>query len=146
MTRSVNFLRLQFALFLSGLAAFARRSTRLERLAFAGLLIGLYAWAGPRPYATVNVVGTSTVSTLSLSQGAAMIMQCPSGAVYYKTLTAEEFADQDGGAHADGGFFGVKVDFSSQGDPVGILLGTNQVAIALLGTDAGTLPCYFSTP
>jgi len=110
------------------------------------LLVGLFAWAGPRPYSTVNVSGTSTVSTLAVPEGTALVMQCPSGAVYYKTLSTAELAAQDGGAQADGGFFGVKADFTSQGDPIGILLGVGQAAVALLGTDAGTLPCYFSTP
>lgn len=110
------------------------------------VLIALFAWAGPRPAATVNVSGTSTVSTYAAAEGTALVMQCPSGAVYYKTLNAAELANQDGGAMVDGGFFGVKADFTTQGDPVGILLGVGQAAVALLGTDAGTLPCYFSYP
>ena len=118
----------------------------LAFVAPAVVLVALYAWAGPRPYSQVNVVGTSTVSTMAAPEGTALVMQCPSGAVYYKTLNAAELANQDGGAMADGGIFGVKADFSTQGDPIGILLGVGQTVVALLGADAGTLPCYFSTP
>lgn len=127
-------------------------------------LVGVVAWAGPYPRATVNVVGSVTPATIAVTED--LILQCIGGIVWYRSLTADELAAgglvSPGLGMTDGGAFGVLADFTATGDPVFIPRASGQVAIALLGTDAGTvawgqtdggtiidagrLPCFFSVP
>ncbi len=109
-------------------------------------LVALVAWAGPRPRANVTVSAT-TVVTHSATESAVLLLQCPQAATWYRTFTTEELANQDGGPQADGGAFGVLVDFRTMGDPTTIVMGPNQVALGLLGiVDAGSAPCFIATP
>ncbi len=102
------------------------------------VLIALYAYAGPRPRATVQVPGTSTVVTHYFGDvNDGVLLQCPGGSVWYRVFTQDEYAAQDGGVQFDGGAFGVLVDFTLMGDPMPISRANGQVAIGLLGADGG---------
>lgn len=115
------------------------------------LLVGLFAWAGPRPYAALTVSGAGVTPVCLAAEGATLVVQCPAAAVWYRTVNAAELADAGGlvttgQGMTDGGAFGVLADFRNQGDPV-VIGGANQAGVCLLGIDAGgTYPCYFSAP
>lgn len=124
---------------------------RAPRLAFlAAFVAALLVWAAPTPRGTVSVVSNTTVAFHSAAEGTSMVMQCPGGAVWYRGFTAAQLATQDAGPQADGGAFGVRADFTSQTDPIGVVMGSGQTTLGLLGdsttTDGGTLKCYLSTP
>ncbi len=142
-----------------------RRHVVASVLAFV-TFVSVIAWAGPRPAARLNVVGSVTPASYTATVGASLLLQCPGGIVWYRTLTAAELAAgglvSAGLGMTDGGSYGVLVDFTSMGDPVGIRLNTNETTVSLLGTDgglvtwgqtdggtnqdAGVLPCFFSVP
>lgn len=137
-------------------------------------LLCFLAWAGPRPRATMNVPGRVTPVTLDTTSGyqnaahvpPALLLQCPGGMVWYRTLNADELAAGGlvtaGAGMTDGGAFGVFADFTVNSDPIQVVMQSDQVAFALLGTDAGTvsytlsdggsqidagiLPCFVSVP
>lgn len=114
-----------------------------------GFLACLMVFAGPRPYTNISVVGTSTVYTVPLVADT-LLMQCPGGSLEYRTYTAAECADVDGGALPDGGAFGLLVDFSTMSDSMPIVRASGQTCVGLLGRTVvdggGTLYCRFATP
>ncbi len=121
--------------------------------ALAVVLVAIIASAGPRPYTALTVSGNGvTPICFAATEGAAFVMQCPNAAVWYRTVNENERTDAGALTNpatgmTDGGAFGVLGDFRTQGDPIGVLLGTGQTGICLLGVDAGsTWPCYFSVP
>lgn len=116
-------------------------------LAFS-VLAALVVHAGPRPYSNITVVHNTNVYTVPFTVDT-LLLQCPGGAVRYRTFTADECAAQDGGAQADGGAFGPLVDFSSMSDPMPIVRSLGQTCVGILGysiTDGGSLVCSLSTP
>lgn len=119
---------------------------RILLAAFA--LAALVALAGPRPRYNLSVVHNTNVYTLSLTDDT-LLMQCPGGAVEYRTFSADECAAQDGGANADGGAFGLLADFTTMPDAIPIPRISGQTCVGVLGysiTDGGTLRCRFATP
>lgn len=113
------------------------------------LLIALSVYAAPTPRGTISVVSNTQVATITVTPGESFVMQCPGGAVWYRGFTTADFATQDGGPQADGGAFGVRADFTTQTDPVGVVISAGQTRFSVLGdatTDGGTLKCYLNTP
>lgn len=119
---------------------------RALKFVVPAVLIALVAIGAPIPFAT-RTADRATVVTVAAASGTSMVMQCPGGAVWYRSFSAAELAAADGVLHYDGGFFGVLADFRTQGDPVGIVLGSGAAGLAVNGiADAGAVVCTFSTP